>query len=218
MNAPDGVYARRFGERESAAKERIWVPIARYLQRFVPESGAVIDIGADRGYFIRNIRAAEKWATDIRDTSADMPADVRFEQVDGLLVHESVPEDHFDTVFMSNYLEHLPSPDAVVAQLEAARRIAKPGGSLLVLQPNIALVGAAYWDFIDHRVALTEHSLVEAAELAGWETARVIRRFLPYTTKGRLPASPGLVRAYLAFRPAWWLLGGQTLYLGTRPA
>ena len=71
---------------------------------------------------------------------------------------------------MSNYLEHLPSGDAVIAQLEVARRLLKPGGRVLVLQPNIRLVGAAYWDFIDHKVALTEKSLVEAGELAGLET------------------------------------------------
>ena len=39
-------------------------------------------------------------------------------------------------------------------------------------------------------------------------------RFLPYSTKGRLPTAPALVRAYLAFPPAWWLLGKQTLYVG----
>ena len=56
-----------------------------------------------------------------------------------------------------------------------------------MLQPNIRLTGAAYWDFIDHKVALTERSLVEAAELCGFETERLIKRFLPYTTKSRLP-------------------------------
>ena len=41
-------------------------------------------------------------------------------------------------------------------------------------------------------------------------------RFLPYTTKSRLPQSAWLVRAYLRFPPAWRLLGGQTL-LVARP-
>ena len=41
-------------------------------------------------------------------------------------------------------------------------------------------------------------------------------RFLPYTTKSRLPQAPTLVRAYLAVRPAWLLLGRQTLYVGRR--
>ena len=57
---------------------------------------------------------------------------------------------------------------------------------------------------------------MEAAELAGLRTVEVIVRFLPYTTKSRLPQSPRLVRAYLAFRPAWRVLGKQTLYVGTK--
>ena len=65
-------------------------------------------------------------------------------------------------------------------------------------------------------VALTERSLVEAGDLAGFETERLITRFLPYTTKSRLPEWSALVRAYLAFPPAWRVFGKQTLYVGRR--
>ncbi len=117
---------------------------------------------------------------------------------------------------MSNYLEHLESSDDVVRQLTVARGLLAPGGRVIVLQPNIRLVGPRYWDFIDHKVALTERSLLEAAELAGLRTERLITRFLPYSTKGRLPAARTLVRAYLAFPPAWRLMGKQTLYVGAQ--
>ncbi len=117
---------------------------------------------------------------------------------------------------MSNYLEHLPSADAVLEQLGAVAKVLRQGALMIVLQPNIRLTGAAYWDFIDHKVALTERSLVEAAQLSGFETERLIKRFLPYTTKSRIPQSRTLVRAYLAFRPLWLLFGQQTLYVGRR--
>jgi SAM-dependent methyltransferase len=175
-----------------------------------------LDVACDRGDFIANITATEKWATDIRDVSGHLPPDVHFAQADGLQLHEQVPNQHFDLAFMSNYLEHLPSGDAVVRQLEVVAKVLKPGGRMMILQPNIRLTGPAYWDFIDHTVALTERSLVEAAELCGYETERLIKRFLPYTTKGRLPAKPLLVRAYLACPPAWLLFGKQTLYVGRR--
>jgi SAM-dependent methyltransferase len=125
-----------------------------------------------------------------------------------------VPNGYFGTVFMSNYLEHLETSDAVIDQLRVARQLLRPGGRVIVLQPNIRLVGPRYWDFIDHRVALTERSLLEAAELAELRTVELITRFLPYSTKGRLPADPRLVRIYLAIRPAWWLMGRQTLFVG----
>jgi len=89
---------------------------------------------------------------------------------------------------------------------------------VLILQPNVRLIGGAYWDFIDHQTALTEKSLAEAAGMAGFATKEVITRFLPYTTKSRLPQHPRLVRAYLALPAAWLLFGKQTLYLGEKPA
>jgi ubiquinone/menaquinone biosynthesis C-methylase UbiE len=209
------VYDLRFGERERSAKEAVWREIGRFLQRrYIPGSSKVLDIATDEGYFIRNIAAAERWASDLRDTSSSMPDGVRFIQSDGLSLSGSVPNEYFDVVFMSNYLEHLDSSDSVIEQFRVAHRLLRKGGRVIVLQPNIKLVGAAYWDFIDHHVALTETSLVEAATFAGFTTEDVIQRFLPYSVKGKLPAHPTLVRAYLAFRPAWWFLGKQTLYVG----
>ena len=115
---------------------------------------------------------------------------------------------------MSNYLEHLRSSDAVIEQFRVAPRLLRPGGRVIVLQPNIRLVGPRYWDFIDHRVALTERSLLEAAELAGLRTDRAHHAVPAVLDEGPPAASAALVRAYLAFRPAWRLMGKQTLYVG----
>ena len=208
------VYDRRFSDADAERKDEIWREIVRYLQRYVGDRAAVMDIACDRGHFIRHVAAAEKWAADVRDVSGFLPPDVRFLQTDGVALADSAPNDHFDVVFMSNYLEHLETGDQVVEQFRAVRRLLKVAGRVIVLQPNIRLVGQAYWDFIDHKVPLTEKSLTEAAELSGFRTHTLIVRFLPYTTKSRLPQHRRLVRAYLAFRPAWRLFGGQTLYVG----
>jgi len=209
------VYGQRFGAEDQAGKERIWPVIVGHLERHMVE-GPVLDIACDRGYFIRNVSAAERWATDIRDMSDRLPAGIRFVQADGLRLAEAVPVDHFGTVFMSNYLEHLPSAEAVVEQLQTVHRILRPGGRVIVLQPNIRLIGGAYWDFIDHKVPLTERSLVEAGESAGLRTHALVTRFLPYTTKSRLPQHPTLVRLYLRMPVAWRIFGKQTLYIGER--
>lgn len=212
------IYTRRFTETDAADKDLIWREIGAYLQRNIPipADGEVLDIACDRGDFIRNISARGRWATDLRDVSGHLPEGVRFIHANGMDLHKYLPNSHFDVVFMSNYLEHLPLSEHVIAQLDVARQLAKPGGKVVVLQPNIRLIGGSYWDFIDHQVALTDRSLVEAGELAGLETDRVIRRFLPFTTKSRLPRNPRLVRWYLRFPPAWWVLGKQSLYVGTR--
>jgi len=207
----DRIYDHRFGEVEAAAKDRIWTEIGAYLQRWIPVDASVLDVACDLGYFIRHVSAAERWGTDVRDVSSSLGPGVHFVQTDGLELSKAVPHDHFDVAFVSNYLEHLHSPDAVIAQLKEIRTVTKRGGRLIVLQPNIRYVGAAYWDFIDHRVALTEHSLVEAANAAGFEVEHLVPRFLPYTTKSRLPQSAFLVRSYLRLPLAWRVMGKQTL-------
>jgi SAM-dependent methyltransferase len=213
----DSVYKARFGERERHQKAAMWREIVGFLDRFIPPEGPVLDIGCDAGYFINNVSRAERWATDLRDVSAHLQPGISFVQSDGLAIGSVLPPAHFGTVFMSNYLEHLASPDAVVEQLRVVSSLLQPGGRAIVLQPNVRLVGGRYWDFIDHRVPLTERSLVEAGELAGLRTIKVITRFLPFTTKSVLPQSPALVRLYLAVPVAWRVLGRQTLYVAERP-
>jgi SAM-dependent methyltransferase len=208
------LYDSRFDEREVSAKDAVWREIVWFLQRYVDPASPVLDIGCDRGHFIRWVDATERWASDIRDMRAAVPEGIRFVQASGLSLADVVPNGYFGTVFMSNYLEHLDTSDVVIDQLRVVRQLLRPGGRAIILQPNIRLVGPRYWDFIDHKVALTERSLLEAAELAQLHTVELITRFLPYSTKGRLPTDARLVRAYLRFRPAWWLLGRQTLFVG----
>jgi len=212
------VYEQRFDEADQARKEAIWRELGKYLQRYIAADARVVDIACDLGYFIRNVRAAERWATDIRDVGATLPPDVRFIRASGLDLADVLPNESFDLAFFSNYLEHLASTEAVLEQLRVTYALLKPGGKVLILQPNIRLIGGSYWDFIDHQTALTEKSLGEAATMAGFKTKQVIARFLPYTTKSKFPQHPLLVRAYLHLPPAWFIFGKQTLYLGEKPA
>jgi len=216
MDDLDGVYRHRFSDQEAAAKDRMWAEITRHLQRWLLPDGSILEIACDRGDFIRHVRSPDRWASDLRDVSAALPPGVRFVQADGRALLDVLPAGRFDGVFMSNYLEHLPSSDAVIEQLRVCAGLLRRGGRVVILQPNIRLTGGAYWDFIDHKTPITERSLSEAASIAGFRRVTVVTRFLPYTTKGRLPNHPLLVRGYLAFPPAWRLLGRQTLYVGER--
>src|SRR5581483_9494225 len=199
----DNVYGQRFDPVQYRRKQAIWREIGAYLQRYLPPDAAVLDLASDGGHFLAGIRAATKVAVDVRDTSAAMPPDVHFVQADSLRLREAMPVGSFDVIFISNFLEHLPSRRAVVEQMRVAFDLLRPGGRLVVIQPNVRLTRGAYWDFIDHSTPLTERSVAEAAEMAGFRTRTVVARFLPYTTKGRMPKHAWLVRLYLRCRPAW---------------
>lgn len=210
-------YKQRFSEHDVVSKDDVWREIVRYLQRYIPEDGSVLDVACDHGAFIRHVTARERWATDLRDMSGILPDNIKFVRADGCEMADVLPNNHFDVVFMSNYLEHLPSAELVVLQIRQARLVLKPGGTLLILQPNIRLTKGKYWDFLDHKTPLTEKSLEEATQLAGFQTKRLVTRFLPYSTKSKLPQGAQLVRWYLRFPLAWRLMGQQTLYVGTKP-
>ena len=212
------IYAERFPEAELERRFAMWQEIAGYLQRYVPADSVVLDIGAGEGYLVASLEARERWAGDLRPPWEPLASRIRFVQGSGLEPGDSLATGTFDRVLMSNYLEHLPNASDVIRQFQVVHDLLRPGGQVIVLQPNIRLVGGAYWDFIDHKVALTQHSLEEAATLAGLRTVRTVGRFLPYTTKGRLPVDRRLVRLYLRVPLAWRMLGQQTLYIAERPA
>jgi|ERR1035437_121169 SAM-dependent methyltransferase len=212
----DEVYKHRFSKENQSQKELIWKEICHFLQKEIPATGNVLELATDLGYFINNIEAKEKWATDIRDVSSGLALNVKFVKGDGLSIDRQLPNSHFDTIFMSNYLEHLPSTYSVIQQLNVCKNLLKTGGRVIILQPNIRLIGSAYWDFIDHSVALTDKSLQEAVDLAGLKTHLVIKRFLPFTTKSRIPQSSFLVKLYLKFPPVWFFMGKQTLFIAEK--
>ncbi|WP_372485304.1 class I SAM-dependent methyltransferase [Stenotrophomonas sepilia] len=214
----DVLYQHRFPAEELANKNRIWqVLCSEYFSKFVSASDTVVDIGAGYCEFINNIPAAGKIAVDLNP-------DVRRFAADGVrIINEScmavasIPDASVDAVFMSNFLEHLPSKDLVLQTLRESARMLKPGGRAIILQPNIRFLYDEYWDYFDHHTALSDRSLVEGVLMAGLEPRVVIPRFLPYTTKSRLPQAPWLVSLYLKIPLAWYILGKQALVVAYKP-
>lgn len=186
------------------------------FQAHVRPTDTVLDLAAGYCEFINAVRCGRKVAVDLNPTvtevagpdvevvaraSTDLPADL-----DGTV----------DVAWVSNFFEHLPDSDALLETLRGLRRVLRPDGKLLVLQPNIRLTGPAYWDFVDHSLPITDRSLREALELTGFRVESMKRRFLPYTTSSPLPMAPWLIRLYLRLPPAQWVLGKQT-FVVARP-
>ena len=197
---------------------RIWgVLVKNFLQKFVRETGTILDVGAGFCHFINQIRAKRRIAIDVNPgirAYADPAVEVLI--TDDLTL-PMVPDGGVDHVLISNFFEHLSSSTDVIALLRTVRAKLAPGGTVLVLQPNFRYTGAAYFDFIDHKVVLTDKSLIEALEVAGFRVVYLVKRFLPYTSKSKLPQTLWLVRLYLALPFLWRVFGQQTFVVAKKP-
>ena len=215
--ALERLYALRFSPGERAANDRLWrVLCERYLARFVPPDATVVDVGAGGCGFINHIRAQRRIAIDLDPRVRERAApEVEVHNSDIVSLPALLGASSVDVAFASNIFEHLPSAEELVRVLQAIRTILRPGGKIIILQPNVRLVGGRFWDFLDHTLPLTEAGMQEALAVAGFRTISCRARFLPYTTKSRVPKPAWLLRMYLALPPAQWLLGKQMLIVAT---
>jgi hypothetical protein len=212
------LYRNRFPPEELAAMRGVWRVLVRdFFQARLRRDRTVVDLGAGPCLFINEVEAARRVAMDANPDLARfaMPG-VETIVTDDLSLRE-LADGSVGHVFLSNFLEHLPDFRAVLSLLARLRGKLEPGGSLLVLQPNFRLVPRQYFDFVDHQVILTDRSLVEALVVAGFEIRELRVRFLPFTSKSRLPKWPRAVALYLRLPPLQWLFGGQTFVVAARP-
>src|SRR5581483_10241997 len=121
-----------------------------------------------------------------------------------------------DTVFASNVYEHCQTREDVAASFTEVHRILKPGGRFLILQPNFAYCAREYFDFFDHRLIFTHRSMCEGLESASFKLITVVDRFLPFTSKSRLPKAAWLVELYLKIPLVWRVLGAQMLIVAEK--
>lgn len=207
------LYALRF-EGELSRKNAMWrALIGSFFQQYIKESDTVLDLGGGYCEFINNIKCGKKYVVDLNEdivkfANPDVqPFNSRLSEIAPSL------ESSVDVVFMSNFLEHLKSKEEVLKTLSNVLSILKPDGTLIILQPNIRYAYKVYWDFFDHNIPLSDGSMVEALQLTGFKVSRLIPKFLPYTTKSKIPQNTFLVRAYLKMPLAWKICGKQMLVI-----
>jgi len=215
----DRLYAARFRDAERESKARLWRVICHeFFARYVPDDACVLDLGAGYCDFVNNISARRRIAVDLNpDTAGFAAPGVEVHRLPLERLSDAIGPQTVDVAFASNVFEHLRGPDALLKVLSNVRTALRPGGRVVIMQPNVRLVGGAFWDFFDHTLPLSERGMAEALEVAGFRVVECRARFLPYTTKSRLPQWAVLGRLYLRFRPAQFLLGKQMLLVAERP-
>jgi ubiquinone/menaquinone biosynthesis C-methylase UbiE len=202
------LYAARFAG-EGVARSDIWqVLCADFFQHWVPPGATVLDLAAGHCEFINNIVAGRRIAIDLNPelaTRAGAGVETHIARSDKL---GPIADGSVDVVFCSNFFEHI-TRDAILATLTEARRVLAPGGRFLLLQPNVRYCARDYWQFFDHITPVDDRAMMEAFTMTGYRVTKNVPRFLPYTTKSRLPSGPALVRLYLKVPLAWRVLGAQ---------
>lgn len=211
------LYDVRFSEEERKKKREIWKEICKYINRKLgSESGIIVDVAAGYCDFINNYYCA-----DAQLYAIDLNPDVKIyanDNVEALCGGIEKLEEYFEinTValfFMSNFLEHI-TKDEIRKMFESEYRLLKQGGKLLILTPNIKYVGGKFWDYFDHITPITDNAIIELAESMGYKLVKNISRFMPYTTKSKLPQSKWIVALYLKLMPfSGWLCGEQSLIM-----
>lgn len=211
------IYQRRFADTK-LYRGQVWpVLIEKFFQRWIPADHVVLDLGCGYGEFINNVRARQKYAMDLNPHAANyLDGDVELISQD-CSTQWPLEDGSLDTVFTSNFFEHLPSKEALNETLSQVARCLRPGGQLIAMGPNIRAINGAYWDFWDHHLPLSDRSLVEALQLHQFQIRRVNPRFLPFTLVGAPRYPLWMLGIYLQLPLLWPIFGEQFLVTAVKP-
>ena len=196
------------------ARSEVWRHVDGYLQRWVDPNAPLLDLAAGYADFPNHVRASRKVAVDMNPGLPEL-AGSGIESIVGDATDLSrFADGEFGSVFASNFVEHL-DHDAIDRLLAGIHRVLRPGGNLLLVQPNFRLAPKQYFDDYTHRTIWTDRSLTDLVTAAGLPVVHVEPRFLPLTMKSRLSFGHRLVPLYLRlpYRP----LAGQMLVVARRP-
>jgi SAM-dependent methyltransferase len=164
--------------------DRRYRPWLALVERQVGGIGAMLEIGAGAGFYLKAAQRAGWRVTGIELSEAAvafahdqlgldvlrMPA----EQLD-------LPDQAFDVVVMLEVIEHLFEPRRV---LENARGLLRPAGTLVISTPNFnafsRLALGSSWAVLspgEHLYYFTENSLRVILEATGYDSVRFYRQF-----------------------------------------
>lgn len=172
-----GFYAALADEEYSMEDEgrgRNFRVILRRLRGFVPPGSSLLDVGAASGIFL-NLAREEGFRVTGIEPSAALVADARerygLELFRGS-AEQFVSREKFAAITLLDVLEHVTDPDAFLSVLE---RFLAPGGTLVVVTPDIGslaarLMGGRWWHYrVAHVNFFNRRSLGRLLERHGFE-------------------------------------------------
>jgi len=128
----------RFPRKILARRSAVWRALCQsWFAHYIPKGARVLEVGAGYCEFINNISAEQSVAVDLnRESRLYASPGVVAHEIAAERLGEVIPLAHFDAAFMSNFLDHCPTREQVLAVLRAVYNALKPGGRVLILGPN----------------------------------------------------------------------------------
>ncbi len=202
------IYHRRLGGDTKFRNRLYQVLCSDFFQKYIPEDATVLEVGAGYSELINNIKARKKIALDLNpDVKKFAESDVEVVIASSANMKQ-IKNDSVDVMLANNFFEHLSRED-IIETITEAYRVLKGGGKFLILQPNIRFCFRDYWMFFDHITPLDDRSLSEVLEINGFKVVECKPKFLPYTTKSKLPRFIFLLKLYLKIPLAHRIFGKQ---------
>ena len=195
----------------------VWKEIVNFLSMFIPKEAVVVDLGAGYCDFINNVTAKIKYAVDVS------PELQNFAKPDVKKINSfawnlgEIEGGTVDVVHASNLFEHFDDKelDKVMMQI---KRILKPDGRLILIQPNFRYCYKRYFDDHTHKKIFTHVSLESFLISYGLTPFYKKPKFLPYSMKenpmAKVPFLAVIVRLYL--RSPWKPFAGQMLLVSKK--
>jgi SAM-dependent methyltransferase len=209
------VYQFRFASLAPGKKSTTWTIITRWIEQKLGNPQVVLDPAAGQGEFILASRGTELWACDLSNQLKSWPKEITTHF--GNIYDIALPQNYFDFIFISNFLEHLATPDDVFLFLKLMHRSLKPGGKIAIMGPNFRFCANEYFDFADHLLPLSDRTIEEHLAAVDLKCEEVISKFLPLSFRSQRISHPILVKIYLKLPILWRFFGKQFFIVATRP-
>jgi len=154
----------------------------RFLSRCQLSAGSILDVGCGSGFFLRSLTPAKWERFGVETSEAACAATARAlgsgRVFAGILTLSGWPNSSFDVVTFWSALEHSNEPRA---NLMEARRILKPGGSVIIQVPNSSSYQARWfrgdWFALDaprHRYHFSLAILEQLLSETGFQVYRTV--------------------------------------------
>lgn len=145
------------------------------------DGGVILDVATGKGEFLHSlmeslksyekavaIDTSERAITAAKERFAEKAVDVR--EMDAAKM--DFPDDHFDTVAMSNSLHHFNQPEVVLSEM---MRVLKPGGYILISEMHCDegqsdaqkshILAHHWWADIDNTLGIVHHKTYTTAQI-----------------------------------------------------